>query len=1233
MDRVRLLSPIQRIVLLALLYVAGSLFWFSRLLSETRTTPAGPAFTLPPDPRRLLQATVPRDAQHEAIFTVPFGVATLEKTRQLRCLMQPARDLSRCLVQVIVEADHHYSYAHTYRCAQLPKSGFAFTIPFSGEDGYWKSLGHTAPWSRWDRTGLRRIHVKVFFADPVTGTRLDLRYQEDLEPAAPTRLTWSRAMSDAVVLGARFELAFDIDGWHGNPFNYVELPVVLDVVPPGGVTQRVRPFLFQDFEAVPLLDKEVIRPTGSKQFHARYRPLCTGTHRYRLLARDKDGGETLLHEGQFEVTDGTPPRFLRVSRRSPRFFETSTGQFVYLIGWNLPYPVDRPYGEEYVPYLPTESTLAVTRKMLDDLADSGGNFIRFWLSDWWNGLEWNKDVDNYSGIGRYNLKHAWMNDQIMDYCEERGIYMQWETLNHVRLKTDYGWPKHPYNVRNGGFLTRGKEFWTHPEARQWGENRLSYIAARYADSPAIHSWNLMSEPDQVSARWGVWNEAKAMLIQQMQYMQQQDIYHHITSSHMCLPDQDVSLFMNDTLQFVNSNAYQGLGGLSGDQIQTVRDFADRYNGHGRPMLIAECVGYYAGDPAFKMRRDTLGALWAGIASNLAGVPLSWWWNFNYGEDMGRLYRIAADFMNGEDLIAADMPPGAGWLNRPVQVTSSAGNLRALMVGNATRRFLFAYNFDTLSRTRKLPSRCKENRIGFGEMQPGEYRAIYWDVRMGRSTNREDVTVGADGMAMLTPPTFTEGWAVKIVPRGDALADALVPHAGPSDDVAAAAAVASPVATLEGGPAAWAWALQPQADIVTPEARPRSLLDVSIALPDACRGFYPRVTDVSGRLIPCAWQRLENGLAWRVRIPAALWDGGELKLAAVSDPVTNNLAIDEGRYGLTVAVAARRTSWLRSRTEFTREFGEFPWKRQTRVESIDQLENPLGANEDFLALYQGPLLIPCDGDYEFGSNADDASYVVIDGQEIVGWTAGQGMDVANRPMANLWRHHGRIHLRKGIHWVEYGHRQARGSCLARLGWTLPASMAQSDAPWAQPVGGSYDLGFNVVPGWAFDGVLPCRVVVLHDGRAVAALDPGFGLELRRPATRIYTLALVEGQRHAFRFFADGGRQVVTVGGQSIPVWVGNAYWRQFSLEWERCVNRRNEPMLKTMLYDIDMPLSVTFSKESPVAKFVARRAWAGWQPQQLSSRADFVIAAGGVPLVQAALEVAARTDAPPGKATP
>ena len=1199
-------------LLFVLVYTAGSLLVFD----VTRSWIARGGICVPAYLKNHLRATVKPGFPKQAVFSIPFKLADMELTGQYKFMILPGTDLPRCTVQVLAEGDHHFSFLHVYRGVPLSSEGFAFTVPMSGDPAYWKALGHSAPWTAWERCGLRRLEVKVFSQVHLAGAGLELRFMTEPSPAPAPKTRLIRPPADSISLGGRFELAFNLDGWNGNPFDYSKFPLELEVTEPDGKKQRILPFLYQDFEAVSLLDGEHIRPKGPKYFLARYRPVHEGQHEYRLLLRQNDEAGRVMESGKLQVAAGMAPAFLRVSKRAPHFFERADGRFVYLVGWNLPYPVDRPYGVDYVPYLPTENSLSITRKMLDYIADSGGNFIRFWMSDWWNGLEWNSSVDNYSGIGRYNLKNAWLNDQVMEHCERRGIYIQLETLNHVRLSKDFGWPKHPYNEINGGFLRGPRWFWIEPETRKWSENSLSYTVARYADSPAIQSWNLMSEPDNVSNK--VWKNARDMIVSQMKFVNGIDPYGHITSNHMCIPNRDISFFTEDVIQFVNSNAYPGLGRLSGDQIQAIRDFSIRYYGHERPIMVSECAGHWAGDPAFKMARDTLGSLWAGIASNMAGTPMSWWWNFNYGEDMGKLYRVVSDFMKDEDLIGADASPGGRWLNCNVNATSKAGNLRALVVGNATRRFIFAYNFDVLCRTRQIPSLCTGNKLVFDGMSPGDYMAEYWDLRRGRTPVCQDLRVVADGTATLEPPEFTEGWAVKIIPR-----PAFESDAGKNKPVAAEPSVTPqpkpdlPVnAGADSGSAHdWSWQIRPMVDRIAP-ASGRLMIEVYIALPDTCRNLYPCLQDGNGGMVPFAWEPLEVGAGWHLRVPVAN-GGSSLRLTAVAEKPVGTLEINEELFGLGVTVAADSMAQIKSIVKFKYEFARLADKKTARVGCINQLENPLGRNRNFLALYQGPLLVPIEGSYVFATNSDDASFVSIDGAEVVSWPDYHDMEVLDRPMADKWCHRGRITLKKGMHWVEYFHQQGGGACLARLAWELPSPADTKENFPLVPFKNGGDPAIGVVPEWAFDGRIPCSVDVQFKGLTLATVVPCLGLELRRPEVRIYTVA-VEGRNGCeFKYFQNGGWQQIEANGRLVPVWAQNTYWRRFSMEWEECVDSKNRPSLKIMLYDIDMPLSVQFEDGQAMEKTLARRTWKDWRLPP-GGGGKFVISACKVPLLRGAL---------------
>ena len=1216
-------STTRRWLWALLLYCIASLMWLGRFDGTIRSRPdparfpgMEPVASAASDFTHAMTNSVRDSPSNEAWFTVPFDVERMEQTDRYRFKIPPISGAVRATIQIIVECDHRYSYAHTYEHVALRDGAFTFEAPLTGDAAaaYWSPIAHPGVWSDRERSGLRRMEVKVFASSAVPDSLVCHYTALPADDRHGIRLAWATPLANPIPLGKRFELAFELAGWHGNPFDSEALPVALEVTPPDGVEKRIAPFLYQQFEALGGMEDERIRPRGPKHFRVRYRPNRTGEHVYRLLLQAADGTEQALVTGTLIVTAGTPPDFLRVSPRSPRFFEHADGRFFYAIGWNLPYPVDEPYGQAYVPYLPDGHSLAFMRKLLDDLADAGGNFARFWLSDWWNGLEWNRETDTYSGLGRYNLKNAWINDQVLEHCEQRGIYLQFETLNHVRLQPNYGWPDHPYSRKNGGFLDQPSQFWTHPLTTAFSRRRLAYIMARYADAPSIHSFAVMSEPDIGSG--SSWPAARLWILSQLRVIQELDPYGRITVNQICIPNRDTAFFLEEPVRFVSSNAYPGIGGLSEDQIAAIRGFADRYAGHGKPVMIAEAAGHWAGDPDYKMRRDTLGAIWSGVASGLAGMPLSWWWNFNYGEDLGTWYRVVADFMQDEDLIEGDAPDYGGWRHREVSVTSRNGNLRALMVGNTVRRLIFAYNFDTLARTRGSHTHCDDNRIAFGGMRAGEYQAEYWDLHSGRTGHSEPLSIGQDGVATVYPPAFTEGWAIKIASRntndlprttGDACAEA----AGATEG----AAPAQPDRSSD-----WSWRIRPLVPIIAPEAMDRVVVEARIGLPEHLRHHVPRVTDPHGIPVPVFWESLEDGTGWHLIARAGTAPVLNVR-AAVPDDNDRDERLDAHSLprGLLLTVAPNRSAPLMTVGDFEQRSAALPDRMQGHVRIIDQVENPLGDNHHFLSVYQGPLLAPVDGDYSFATNSDDGSFVKINGTVVAAWPGAHDMEVQGRPAVNRWEHRGIITLQRGLHWVEYLHQQDAGSTLARLGWQPPLPDAPGSPLIGQPVPMPDAPAFEVVPGWAMDGRMPCAVEVLRDGQLQLTLLPATGLELRRPRTSVPVIRWMTADREHYRYVGAEGRHWVPIDDARIPVWAWNAHYRSFSMEWEALVSFDGAPVLKTLLYDIELPLTVHVGDRSVGTRLHAMRAWETWPLEHADRSSPFLVALDTVPLLNGHLD--------------
>ncbi len=1159
-------------------------------------------------PSEILTAT--RDTEQNClVFSVPFRGKAKGAINTFFFQLDPSAASHACSIQVVAECDHHGSFSHLYQPQFIPGSGFAFRVPLEQGESYWQPRDHSGQWSSWERHGLRRLEIKVFNVPPTTTLRLSSTYSTS-PTNAPATLRWSQPLADPVQLGQRFELAFDVAGLAANPFDSRATGLQLLVTDPDGKATSIAPFLFQNFETVMNAHGETILPKGSKHFRVRYRPIAPGSHAYRLLWQPGSNGPGVtLASGQFTVAPGSAPDYIRISPRNRRYFEHADGRFFYPIGWNIAYPCDAPYGIAYLPYLPREQSLTAMKKMLDDLADSGGNCIRLWQSTWWNALEWNRNVDNYGGLGLYNLKNAWITDQVLEHCDQRGIRALFTMFNHTRFNER----ENPYFRRNGGFLLRAPDFWVNDGVIEPTRKQLAYAIARFADSPACLSWDCVSEVDNVTARY-FWNRVQDRTLAFLQFVKDFDPYRHIVANHICIMNYDYSFYDRDLIEFIQSNAYSGLAGLSEDQIFAIRDYSERFAGKNKPVMVSECGGHWAGDPAWKMKRDTIGAIWAGVASRLSGLPQSWWWNFNYGENMGLWYHVVAEFMKGEDLIAMDTPETGGWQNRPVACQSREANLRAFMVGNATRRFLFLLNYDTMCRTRLIPSVCASNTVAFSDMAPGTYVAEYWDLQSGKTSIRQRVVVDADKRGVLSPPDFTEGWMVKIVSDVTGGADARSASAVSAGSMEGPRAP-TPALTVGDTPQL-TWQIAPLLPVVARTAAERSFFQARIALPSAWRDRAPDVRDAEGNPVTCQWQALDGGAGWLIRIPGRA--KGPFNVSATTNPCPSAWPFDPESVGLQIESCPWAGGALETTEQFETAFSRSAARRQGRVATVDQLENPLGDNDRFLSVYRGPLAAPMDGTYTLGLNSDDGGFLKIDGQTVVNWPGPHDMETLNRPMDNTWSHTAQIFLKRGLHWLECYHQEETGAQLARVGWRMYSDAPRPDDPATNLLSLVDAIGpdWQVVPPQVLDGRIPCTVRILDGGRSVCEIAECPGLRLRRPSVPVPALLLSDAPSAKPRrlYFDRAGLHALTVNQRQIPICVQNEYWTPFSVEWEQGQTGTRNQVLRTMVFEDCPAISLRIGSRDLGSSPHVPGTWHAWQLEPSDIGQTFVLSVAGVDCV-------------------
>jgi len=185
-----------------------------------------------------------------------------------------------------------------------------------------------------------------------------------------------------------------------------------------------------------------------------------------------------------EQDNGGP--FVRVSPRDPRYFELSDGRPYIPIGLNMIAPPGRD----------EKQALAQMGEWMRTLSDSGGNFIRIWLSNPFFDIE-------HAKSGVYDEDKARRIDAVLAMARKYNIRVKM-TLEHFRHLGDgrQQWAGKPiHHVSHGGPAKDIVDFFASPVSREQFKKKLDWYARRYANDPTVFAWELWNEFDAVQEMW------------------------------------------------------------------------------------------------------------------------------------------------------------------------------------------------------------------------------------------------------------------------------------------------------------------------------------------------------------------------------------------------------------------------------------------------------------------------------------------------------------------------------------------------------------------------------------------------------------------------------------------------------------------------------------------------------------------------------------------------------------
>jgi len=427
---------------------------------------------------------------------------------------------------------------------------------------------------------------------------------------------------DVVGRYRKFELTFPLSGAFDNPFDPDEIDVVCHFTAPSGRKLKVPAFFYQDYERLP--DGNFERK-GEPVWKVRFAPTEVGEYRYYLTARNKTGDVKTAVES-FKCVASPEKGFIRISGKNPRCFEFDSGEPYIPMGVNLfiptrlgqPIPADR---------------LERCERIMRNLAENGGNFVRLRNDSWFLAIEMTPDEETgYLGLGYYNQRTCQEIDLIYSIARLHGIYIM-HCLDNANANVNLGEPEGKRNAwrriydhylrENGGVLETHREFWTNAGVERYVRNRLRYCAARWGYSTNLmcyEFWNEVNLFDEHLESIVNWHRDMA------RYLRSIDINRHpITTSVGGHRERNAArIFLLPEIEIAQTHLY-----ASSPLVGEVREF---YEDYARPYKKPFFLGEFGLAPDFRAPTfdfDDIGVhihngFWSSLFTGMSGAGAPWY---------------------------------------------------------------------------------------------------------------------------------------------------------------------------------------------------------------------------------------------------------------------------------------------------------------------------------------------------------------------------------------------------------------------------------------------------------------------------------------------------------------------------------------------------------------------------------------------------------------------------------
>ena len=467
----------------------------------------------------------------------------------------------------------------------------------------------------------------------------------------------------------------------------------------------------------------------SQYWALRFTSPQTGVHKIMLRLTDAQGTVTNTESSINLESNNQNKGIIKTDVQNKQYYRRTTGEPFYPMGINVAWNSVENYA-----------------KIIGNLSNGGANYVRYWHAAFnQQQLEWKNNGFN-KGIGVYSQGAAAMQDSMLDLCSNKNMNLQMCIFHHGMFSENVNsnWNDNPYNVVNGGPLTRAEEFFYNASAKAQTKKLLRYIIARWGYSSNVFAWELFNEVQFTgihNSQTATWRTEVINWHDEMgQFMKATDPFKHVVTTSA---DDNQVIAMNNLVGLDNVQ-YHTYSNTLLDNL-AAKDAYFLSNLMSKSIICGEYGTNTNADVPFDVQRNTV---WTGITSQVPHIM--WLWDNYTDASWSTLFKQPAAFVNGEDFTKE------GAISKWIFTVNNSNTTVLKTSGFSTaKNNFYGYVYDVLN----------QNAIGGTQMTipnipKGTYRIQYYMPDSARAVVVDSVPLTPLSNTIVLP-IFSKGIGIKI----------------------------------------------------------------------------------------------------------------------------------------------------------------------------------------------------------------------------------------------------------------------------------------------------------------------------------------------------------------------------------------------------------------------------------------------------------------------------------------